>query len=147
MKEGRLGHVGTGESIDMIGAAFGWNLSDVQVEIAPVMSKKEVKSAHLTVPAGTVAGIRQVGRGLRGEDEMIHLDLQMYMGARKPRDSILIEGNPGIEVTIPGGVRGDEATVAAVVNAIPAVRAAEPGLKTMLDLKLPSYVEWIWKEV
>ncbi len=147
VKEGRLGHVGTGESIDMIGAAFGWNLSDVQVEIAPVMSKKEVKSAHLTVPAGTVAGIRQVGRGLRGEDEMIHLDLQMYMGARKPRDSILIEGNPGIEVTIPGGVRGDEATVAAVVNAIPAVRAAEPGLKTMLDLKLPSYVEWIWKEV
>lgn len=145
VKEGQLGHVGTYESIDMIAAAFGWNLSDVEVEISPVMAIEEQTSSNLTVPAGTVAGIRQLGIGRRMGEEVVRLDLQMYMGAEGPRDSIRIDGSPGMEVTIQGGIRGDEATVAAVVNAIPNVLEAEPGLKTMLDMRLPAYLETIWR--
>lgn len=145
VREGRLGHVGTAESIDMVAAAFGWNLSDVAVEIEPAVAEKEIRSPQLTVSRGEVAGILQKGRGLRGGAELVSLDLQMYMGAEDPRDSLSIEGSPGIEVNIPGGVRGDEATVAAVVNAIYRVAEAEPGLKTMLDLPLPSYVEAPWR--
>lgn len=145
VREGRLGHVGTAESIDMVAAAFGWNLSDVTVEIDPAVAKREIRSAELTVPEGKVAGILQRGKGLRGSEELVILDLQMYMGVEEPRDSVVIEGSPGIEVNIPGGIRGDEATVAAVVNAIYRVIEAEPGLKTMLDLTLPSYVEAPWR--
>ncbi len=145
VREAKLGHVGTQESIDMIAAAFGWNLTDVTVEIEPAVAKEGVGSSELRVSAGKVAGIIQTGRGLKGDVELIRLDLLMYMGAEEPRDVVTIEGSPGLRVTIPGGTRGDEATLAAVVNAVPRVVEAEPGLKTMLDLPLPSYVETPWR--
>jgi 4-hydroxy-tetrahydrodipicolinate reductase len=40
---------------------------------------------------------------------------------------------------IPGGIHGDIATAAIVVNSIPKVFTAAPGLHTMRDLPLPSY--------
>jgi 2,4-diaminopentanoate dehydrogenase len=40
---------------------------------------------------------------------------------------------------IAGGVPGDIATVSVVINSIPKVIAAKPGLQTMRHLPLPSY--------
>jgi 4-hydroxy-tetrahydrodipicolinate reductase len=40
---------------------------------------------------------------------------------------------------IPGGIHGDIATASMVVNSIPKVLAAPPGLHTMRDLPLPSF--------
>jgi len=40
---------------------------------------------------------------------------------------------------LPGGIHGDVATVALVVNSIPKVLEAAPGLQTMRDLALPSF--------
>lgn len=140
-KEGQLGHVGTSESIDMLAAALGWNLTDVQVEIEPVLAEREYRSPHLSVKKGEVAGLRQVGIGSRKGEEAIRLELEMYMGA-PAGDSITLEGDPPLEVRIPGGVEGDGATVAAVVNSIPRVVEAQPGLKTMLDMPLPSFASF-----
>ncbi len=42
---------------------------------------------------------------------------------------------------IAGGVHGDQATAAIVVNAIPRVVAADPGLLTMADL--PVVAAWL----
>jgi 4-hydroxy-tetrahydrodipicolinate reductase len=42
---------------------------------------------------------------------------------------------------IPGGVHGDIATASMVVNSIPKVLAAPPGLHTMLSLPIPSWFE------
>ena len=36
-----------------------------------------------------------------------------------------------------GGVAGDQATVAALVNAVPRVRKANPGLLLMTDIAVP----------
>jgi 4-hydroxy-tetrahydrodipicolinate reductase len=85
------------------------------------------------VPGG-VAGLHQVARGLVGGREVITLDLWMTLQAENPRDEVQIEGTPPIRMIIPGGIHGDRATVAAIVNAIPLVAAAPPGLKTVLDL-------------
>jgi 4-hydroxy-tetrahydrodipicolinate reductase len=60
----------------------------------------------------------------------------MYVGAENPRDHVLVDGHPPIDVTIAGGVAGDIATAAIVVNAIPKVLAAPPGLLTMKDIPL-----------
>ena len=57
----------------------------------------------------------------------ISLDLQMYVGAESPRDHVLIDGTPPIDMTITGGVAGDIATAAIVVNSIPKLLAAPPG--------------------
>jgi 4-hydroxy-tetrahydrodipicolinate reductase len=66
----------------------------------------------------------------------VSLDLQMYVGADSPRDHVHIEGVPNVDVTVAGGIAGDVGTAAVVVNTIPKVLAAHPGLLTMRDLPL-----------
>jgi hypothetical protein len=41
-------------------------------------------------------------------------------------------------VTIPGGIHGDIGTAAVIVNSIPRLLTAKPGLRTMRDLQTPS---------
>jgi 4-hydroxy-tetrahydrodipicolinate reductase len=52
---------------------------------------------------------------------------------------VLIEGSPRIYSKIDGGVHGDIATASITVNSIPAVLTAAPGLRTMRDMRLPSF--------
>jgi 4-hydroxy-tetrahydrodipicolinate reductase len=58
----------------------------------------------------------------------------MYLGAKDPHDSILVEGVPPVDMVIRGGVHGDRATPAILVNALPKIQQLKPGLRTMLDL-------------
>jgi hypothetical protein len=67
---------------------------------------------------------------------VISLDLQMYVGAESPRDHVLVDGLPPIDMTITGGVAGDIATAAIVVNSIPKLLSAPAGVLTMKDLPL-----------
>jgi 4-hydroxy-tetrahydrodipicolinate reductase len=67
---------------------------------------------------------------------VISLDLQMYVGAESPRDHVLIDGLPPIDMTIAGGIAGDIATAAITINAIPKLLSARPGLLTMKDVPL-----------
>ena len=68
-----------------------------------------------------------VARGYRNGELAITLDLQMYVGAEQPRDHILIDGVPPIDMTIAGGVAGDLATAAIAVNAHPQGDGRAPG--------------------
>ncbi len=65
------------------------------------------------------------------------LDLHMYVGAQKPHDSVEIAGDPPLSMRIEGGIFGDTATVGALVNAIPRIVNARPGLRTLIELPLP----------
>lgn len=56
----------------------------------------------------------------------------------EPHTTIRVNGTPAITATLIG-VHGDVATAAATVNAIPKVLTAQPGLRTMKDMVLPSY--------
>jgi 4-hydroxy-tetrahydrodipicolinate reductase len=60
----------------------------------------------------------------------------MYVGAEQPRDHVLIDGDPPVDATIAGGVNGDAATAAVLVNSLPRVLAAPPGLLTASELPL-----------
>jgi len=131
---GAIKHVGLPESIDMIAAGLGWKLDDITETIEPVMAEAEVSTDFVTVKEGQVAGVRQVGSGLRGGKELITLDFQAYIGAKESYDAVYITGTPNMEVVIKGGTHGDIATAAIVVNSIPGVIAAPPGLMTMKDL-------------
>ena len=50
---------------------------------------------------------------------------------------IEIDGDPKLSLRISGGVAGDVATVAMMVNAVPRVIEAPPGLRSLLDLPIP----------
>ena len=132
--EGGIKHVGLPESVGLISLAMGWKLGEIQERITPVIAEKEVRSEFVTVQPGAVAGIRQVAKGILAGQELVVLDLRMYLGAPNPHDSILIDGIPPVDMTIRGGVHGDSATPAIVVNTLPRLRGLEPGLRTMLDV-------------
>ena len=81
----------------------------------------------------------QDGIGYRGDLPAIRLHLEAYLGAPDSYDAVEIEGSPGLSMKIAGGIQGDIATASIVVNSIPKVLAAAPGLRTMRDLPLPSF--------
>jgi 4-hydroxy-tetrahydrodipicolinate reductase len=113
---------------------MGWKVGEIQERISPVVAEKETKSDYFTVPAGSVAGVRQVAKGILAGQELVVLDLRMYLGAQNPHDSVLIDGVPPVDMVIRGGVQGDRATPAIIVNSIPKTLGLAPGLRTMLDL-------------
>lgn len=139
VREGKVRHVGLPESVHMIAAALGWRLDAGDDTMMPVIAERAITTAHVSVDAGQVAGVHQIARGYIGEREVITLDLRMYVGAPDPQDTVEIDGDPPLRMTIPGGIHGDIATAAIVVNAIASVRKAEPGLLSMTDIPLVHY--------
>jgi hypothetical protein len=139
VKKNELGHVGLLESMHLVAEGLGFNLDKVDEKISPVLAKTRVKTPYLTVPAGQVAGIHHVCRGFMNRKEVVSLDLQMYVGAKKPYDRVTVQGRPEIELLWESGVAGDEATVAMLVALAPSMPKLEPGLRTMLDAPLPHF--------
>jgi 2,4-diaminopentanoate dehydrogenase len=134
--EGAVRHVGLPESVYMIAAGLGWKMDKVEEALEPAIAPRDLDTEYLRIPAGAAAGIKQSARGYRRGELAISLDLQMYVGAESPRDHVLIDGAPPIDMTIAGGVAGDLATAAITVNAIPKVLAAPAGVVTMRDIPL-----------
>lgn len=119
---GVVGHVGLAESAAMIAAALGWTVDAIVDQVRPVLR------------AGKVEGLHQEARALVDGEERIRLDLTMAVDLEDPLDRVRVEGDPSFAAEIPGGLHGDLATCALVANALPLVRAAPPGLRTVLDL-------------
>jgi 4-hydroxy-tetrahydrodipicolinate reductase len=139
VEAGSVRHVGFTESIAMIADSLGWTLDRITDEVEPKLAQVTISSEFLAVDPGYVCGIVQEGVGYRKKEAVIRLRMEAYLGAPDPHDLIDIEGTPRLSVTIAGGVHGDLATAALVVNSIPKVLEATPGLHTMRDLPLPSY--------
>ena len=134
VKKGIIRHVGLPESVAMIAAGLGWQLDKITEIIKPIVYPKKVKSDFITVTPGMVAGVKQVGHGWKKGKKLITLNFEGSIGAGKSYDSVSIKGSPNIEVIAKGGIHGDIATIAMLVNAIPRILDASPGLKTMKDL-------------
>ena len=139
VKAGTVRHVGLAESVAMIGDALGWKLERVTDEIRPMIAKSAVESRFLKIGAGRVCGIIQDGAGYRDGKAAIVLHMEAYLGAPESYDSVRIEGSPPLFVKALGGYHGDVSTTAIIVNTIPKVLEAPPGLQTMRSLALPSF--------
>ncbi len=133
---GAIKHHGLPESIAMVADGLGFSLDEITETIEPVIASEPVKTEFLEVAAGRVAGVHQIARGIWEGEEKIFMELQMYVGAKQPADSIELRGEPNLSLTIPNGTPGDLATAAIAVNAIPAILAAPAGLRSVRDLPL-----------
>jgi len=131
---GKLRHVGLEESADMIAAAMGWKIDEYTETIDPIIADKEVSSEYLTIKVGQAAGVEQIGVGKMKGKEIVRLEFRAYLGAPESYDAVYITGTPNMEVVVRGGIHGDIATASMVVNAMPRVIDAPPGLLTMKDL-------------
>ncbi len=136
-QEKKIRHVGLTESLVFLADALGWNLDEVNEDIAPVIADKTLRTEFVVVQPGRVAGVRQHARGVWQGRELLQLELQMYVGAKNPRDEIHIAGLPPLKLVLEGGVAGDVATPALLVNTLARLMEARPGLHTMRTLGLP----------
>jgi 4-hydroxy-tetrahydrodipicolinate reductase len=133
------GHVGLEQSVAMIADALAWKLDRIKVEpVEPVIAKNAVESEAIRVKAGNAAGLRQKVKGVMRGREVVILDFQAYIGAEEEYDTVTVKGVPPINQKISPCVHGDVGTIAMVVNMIPKVINAPPGLLTMKDLPIPS---------
>ena len=130
---GVIRHVGLAESIYLIAHHLGWKLDRFTEEIAPIMAENPVTMPDLEVAAGQVAGCRQFGRGFIGNDEVITLEMSMFVGAPESYDTVIIEGSRTIESTVKGGIHGDVATIARLLQTVPVIVNVAPGLYTVAE--------------
>ena len=127
-------HVGFAESINLIASGLGIKLDKTTETVEPVIADSEVSSDYIRVKKGDAKGVHQTAKGFVGEKEVITLELKAYLGNEQTEDTVEIYGEPNIKSSIKGGVNGDIATAAVVVNAMQRVVEASGGLKTMLDI-------------
>jgi hypothetical protein len=134
--DGVIKHVGLPESVAMVADSLNLPVEEITETIEPMVATERVQTEFLTVEAGQAAGVHQIARGTGGGKELVYLELQMYVGAKDPADTVELKGHPNISLVIPGGSHGDIATASVVVNSIPVILDAPAGLRTSRDLPI-----------
>jgi 4-hydroxy-tetrahydrodipicolinate reductase len=141
-----VGHIGLHQSVAMVANALNWKLDNFLETWSLVISKSLRKAIYegevaYTVKPGTVAGWRQSAIGsFRGEAKII-MDMYCITNPMLEEDgvelgdTIWIDGNPSLTIKMKGPAeQGAAIAVARIVNVIPAVIKARPGLLSVKDL-------------
>ena len=137
--EKRMGHIGLKQSAMLIARGMGWEISGITEEVR-VLCDDDVpskRSRRPPKPDASVIGLQQTLVAAQGSRERIRMEMVMAAGVEGPHDAITIAGEPDLNLWIQGGIPGDQATVACLINGMTQVLAApRPGLLTLLDLPL-----------
>jgi hypothetical protein len=135
--DGSLRHVGLGESLHFVAASLGWEVERWTESIEPVLAERRLECALGPIEPGRAAGVRQVARGwVRGE-ERLTFEFQAAIGQPDPHDRVRLDSDPPLDLTLAGGVHGDKATSALVLNCIGPLLDAPAGLATMSSIRMP----------
>ena len=133
LTKGRVGHQGLVASLRLVAKGLGVTLDRVTETVRPLIAETPSGSSVLgPVEAGQVRGVYQVARGYRAGGELITLELVIALDEHHAHDTIDVIGEPPLHFE--GELPGDQATIAAVLSAIPLVVHMSPGLRTVLDL-------------
>ena len=121
-----IGHIGFVEGVQTIADRLGWQLDEIKRSMEPVHDDK-----------GQFVSTKTIVRGIVDGEVKIELDLEAFVDPKmETMDRITIEGVPPIDMTIKPVIPSVPATANALVNAIPHVINAEPGIMTPGDLPL-----------
>ena len=147
ISEGEItGHVGLVESIRMIDDALGLKLDCIEeIPPEPVIASIDIETPIADVKKGWVIGLKSTGVGKKDQRNVVTLNFIAHAGATPEYDEVSIEGHPKIIQRIEGGVQGDHGTVGMVLNMIPFVIGAQPGLFTMKDFPCPRNTQSFWR--
>jgi 4-hydroxy-tetrahydrodipicolinate reductase len=136
-KEGKAGHAGLKESLALIAHCLDWKAQNIVETGDAVVADHDICTKYLEVKKVQTCGLHQRAEAKVKGQIRLTLDLKMYLDAENPHDAVQIDGEPPLDVIINGGVAGDQATVAALVNAARGLLQAPPGLLLMTDLPVP----------
>lgn len=136
---GELGHVGLPESLHFLAHALGVTLESYSDVIEPVLAEDELGTDIGEIPSGGVRGLHQVAEGAGSDGTTLRLVFRAAIGEPESYDRVQIDGSPPVDLVWKGGVHGDVATSAVLLNSIRPLRAAAPGLHTMASIPLASF--------
>ncbi len=134
---GRFGHIGLRESMYLIADALDWRPDRITETLDPVFADNAIDTGLVQVEAGYVAGIHQEVVAYVRDEPVISLDLKMAVSNKESFDRVVVTGTPPMDVLVDGGIFGDTATVAAVINAVPMAMQAQPGIRKVTELPVP----------
>ena len=140
------GHVGFPESIRMVVEGLGLRLdSPVTQEFVPYVAAEAAPTLYGAVPAGSTEGFLHTARGRVNGGELMTLDLLLHLrpeeAGHEVGDSIDIEGEHPIRIRFRPGNDALYATSAHLVNSIPTVIDAPPGIWPVSQL--PAARAWL----
>ncbi len=140
------GHVGFPESIRMVVEGLGLRLdSSVTQEFVPYVATQDAPTLYGAVPAGSTEGFLHTARGRVNGAEFMTLDLLLHLrpaeAGHEVGDSIDIEGEHPIRIRFRPGNDALYATSAHLVNSIPTVIDAPPGILPVS--RLPAARAWL----
>jgi len=138
-KTGKAGHAGLKESLALVAHCLRWKTGRIIETGYAVVAERDIRTQFLEVKQGQTCGLHQRAEAKVNGKICLTLDLKMYLDAPEPHDAIQIEGEPPLDLVIMGGVAGDHATVAALVNTAPRLLEAKPGLLLVTDLSVPRF--------
>ncbi len=139
--DGSLRHVGLRESAHFIAHHLGLEVARYAETLEPVRAERDLTCALGPIRRGGISGVRQTGTALgRAGKPVVSLEFVAAIGQPDPHDRVVIDADPPIDATIRGGVHGDTATSAIVLNSIQPLLAVAPGLHTMGTVALPHFV-------
>jgi 2,4-diaminopentanoate dehydrogenase len=144
LSTGAAGHAGLKESLALIAHCLEGKLGPIKETGKPVIASREIRTRHFQVRKGQTCGIHQRAEATLNGKVRLVLDLTMYLGAPHPHDRVQITGDPPLNVIVEGGVAGDQATVAALVNTAPLLLDAPPGLRLVTGLPVPRWTPSAW---
>ncbi|MFI6909197.1 dihydrodipicolinate reductase [Nonomuraea sp. NPDC050394] len=132
------------ESAQLVADALGVELDEVEESDEFELATEEFEIAAGLVSEGTVCASRWVFSGLVRGRPFMTIEVVYKADAAKvrrwpdPGFSIHIEGVPQMTVSVEEVSHGLAAAASHAVNSIPAVVSAKPGIRTLLDLPLPT---------
>ena len=144
-----FGAVSFGPSLHLVADALGTPLSTVEASGEVATARRDVQIAAGTIPAGTVAAQRMTVSGLRDGQPLLRfratwycsMDVEPQWDVRPTGWHVTVDGDAPLDVDIRFAVpierMGEMSpgfTAHRAVNAVPFVCAAEPGIRTTLDL-------------
>jgi 4-hydroxy-tetrahydrodipicolinate reductase len=140
------GHVGFPESIQIVCERLGVQLDGpVEERFEPMVAETPAPTKYGEVLAGRTEGFIQRATGRVGGEEFIRFELLLHLRPREagyePADTFTIEGRHPVNLTLSPGMDAVLATAAELVNSLPGLLHAEPGLKTVKDL--PAATAWL----
>ncbi len=138
-----VGHIGFPESIELIARALNWKIDEIVETREPIVTEVERSTPHVHVPAGWVAGCKQVGKGYVKGELKIHLihpqQIHPEMADQGTGDYIKIVGDPNVNMVNSPEIPGGKGTYASTGNYIPLMKDAKPGMLTVVDMPLPRF--------
>ena len=127
------------QSLVLLAHGFGGKISDLSETCKAIVAHHDIRTHHVEARRGQTCGLHQHVQARLNGGIILELDLKIFLDAPNPHDACQIDGDPPLNFIINGGIPNDTALVALLVNYIPRVLHAPPGLLLMTDVGIAAF--------